>query len=173
MNRTQIFVATAAASLALAGCASLPPALTGSYESSAHVYTPDQAQQVQRVQIGTVIDVQNVLIAAGATETTTGSAVGAALGALTGGLGGQGNGKTALRVVGALVGGVAGNKAAGAAYKQPGLQIAVRLDGGDVVSVTQAADVQIGVGQRVQLIGADGWSGQPARVVQLAAGASR
>lgn len=50
--------------------------------------------------------------------------------------------------------------------RDKGLQITVRLNNGLTVAVTQAADVQVAVGQHVEIIGG-GWGGQPARVLPL------
>ncbi len=166
--KTKILTATLATAL-LAGCASLPPGMTGQYPNSADVYTPGQSQQVQRVQLGTVLSVRAVQIAATGTQTGTGSAVGALVGGLLGHSVGGGRGKTLATVAGAIGGGVGGNLVAQHAYTQPGLEVTVKLDDGRVVSVTQAADVQIVLGERVQLI--SGYYGEPARVLPLSGGA--
>lgn len=163
---TKILAAALFAAL-LAGCASLPPGMTGQYPNSADVYTPGQAQQVQQVQLGTVLAVRSVQIAATGTETGTGSALGALAGGLLGHSVGGGRGKILATVAGALGGGIGGNLVAEHAYQQPGLSITVRLDDGRVVSVAQAADVQISVGERVELVSA--YYGEPARVVPIAA----
>ena len=162
------FFLTAAAlvaALALPGCASLPHALSGQYPNSADAYTPGQSQQVQQVQLGTVIAVRSVRIAAAQGQATTGSVIGAAVGGLLGHSVGGGKGRTIATVAGALAGTVGGNLAAQHAYTQPGLAITVRLDNGSVYAVSQAADVSIHIGERVQLQGGD-WR-QPTRVVPL------
>lgn len=115
-----------------------------------------QAQQTQGVQLGTVVAVRSVTIAATTTETAGGSAIGAALGGLLGHQVGNGKGRTLATVAGAVAGGLGGNLVGQHAYQQPGLEISVKLDGGNVVSVTQAADVDIAVGERVQLIAGNG-----------------
>ena len=160
-----ITIATLVAALTLAGCSSLPQALSGQYPNSADAYTPGQSQQMQQVQLGTVISVRSVRIAATQGQATTGSVIGAAVGGLLGHSVGGGKGKTIATVAGALAGTVGGNLAAQHAYAQPGLAITVRLDNGSVYAVSQAADVSIHVGERVQLQGG-GWN-EPARVVPL------
>jgi outer membrane lipoprotein SlyB len=143
----------------LAGCAN-----PGVMQSSALNYNTAQAQQAQQVQTGTVIAVLPVNIAPATTGIGTlgGAAAGATLGSDIGG----GRGSTAMALIGALAGGVAGSAIEGRALAQQGYQITVRLDNGQTVAVTQAADVSIHVGQRVQMIGG-GWGGQPARVLPI------
>lgn len=52
----------------------------------------------------------------------------------------------------------------GSASKEAGLLVTVRLDGGQVLAITQAADVRLAVGERVQVLaGRDG----KARVLPL------
>ncbi|SCC94393.1 Outer membrane lipoprotein pcp [Thiomonas sp. X19] len=156
-----------AAALALGGCAGVPPGMGGQYQSSAYNYSASQAQQVQQVQLGTVLAVQQVTIHAGQAETGGGEALGAVAGGFVGSRIGQGTGSAVGAVVGALAGAAGGDLAASKAYAQPGLQITVRLDNGQTIAVTQAADVPIRVGQRVELLGSQyGW-GQPARVVPI------
>jgi len=167
MRTTFILSGLVAVSL-LAGCANLPPSLAGHYRSSADVYTPDQAQQTQNVKLGTVLSVRHVSISATSTQTAGGSAIGAALGGLLGHQVGSGNGRTIATVAGALGGAVAGNLAGQHAYQQPGLAITVKLDDGHVVSLTQAADVALSVGQRVQLI-SGAYYGESSRVIPFGA----
>ena len=152
-----ITIATLVAALTLAGCSSPPHALSGQYPNSADAYMPGQSQQARQVQLGTVISVRSVRIAATQGQVTTGSVIGAAVGG--------GKGKTITTVAGALAGTVGGNMAVQHAYTQPGLAITVRLDNGSMYAVSQAADVSIHVGERVQLQG-DGWW-RLARVVPL------
>ena len=165
-HKTILTLSTLAAALALGGCA-MPPTMGGQYQSSAYNYSTGQAQQVQQVQLGTVLAVHRVTIRAGQGVTGTGSALGAVAGGFVGSRVGQGTGSAVGAVVGALAGAAGGNMVAGSAYRQPGLQITVRLGNGQTIAVTQAADVSIHPGQRVELLGSQyGW-GQPARVVPI------
>ena len=165
--KTKILAATIAAIAAalLAGCASLPPGMTGQYPNSADTYTPGQAQQVQQVTLGTVLSVRSVKIAATGGQTGMGEGLGAVVGGLLGHSIGGGNGKTLATVAGVIGGGIGGNLVAQHAYTQPGLEVTVKLDDGRIIDVTQAADVRIVPGERVQLI--SGYYGQPARVVPI------
>ena len=164
-SKTKILAIAITAAL-LAGCASLPPGMTGQYPNSADTYTPGQSQQVQQVRLGTVLSVRDVQIAATGTQTGTGSVLGAVVGGLLGHSVGGGNGKTLATVAGAIGGGIGGNLIASHAYTQPGLEVTVRLDDGRIIDVTQAADVAITPGERVQLIST--YYGEPARVVPIA-----
>ena len=165
-HKTIITLTALSGALALGGCA-VPPGMGGQYQSSAYNYSASQAQQMQQVQLGTVLAVQQVTIRAGQGTTGTGSALGAVAGGLVGSRVGQGNGSAVATVIGALGGAAAGNMVASNAYQQPGLQITVRLDNGQTIAVTQAADVPVRVGQRVELLGSQyGW-GQPARVIPI------
>lgn len=163
------FPALLLSGLLLTGCAALSPSMQGHYDNSADVYTTSQAQQVQNVQLGLVLSVRHVSIAATSTQTAGGSAVGAALGGLLGHQVSDGTGRTVATVVGALGGAVAGNLAGQHAFQQPGLAISVKLDNGNIVNLTQAADIGISIGDRVQLIGGS-YYGQPSRVLPLSAG---
>ncbi len=165
-HKTITLTALAAAALALGGCA-VPPTMGGQYQSSAYNYSASQAQQVQQVQLGTVLVVQRVIIRAGQGTTGTGSALGAVAGGFVGSRIGNGNGSRVAAVAGALAGAAGGNMVASNAYQQPGLQITVRLDSGQMIAVTQAADVPVSPGQRVELLGsAYGWN-STARVVPI------
>lgn len=159
------FFIAAVLTMLLGGCAGLPPTMGGGYQSSADRYTVGQAQSVGQVNLGTVLVARRVLIAAPESATAPGSALGALAGYYAGSQIGSGNGRRAAALIGALAGAAGGQYVAGSAYQQPGLQITVRLDNGQIVSVTQAADIPFSVGERVELI-TGGW-GQPARVMPL------
>ena len=166
-TKTIITALAAALGLALGGCAGVPPGMGGQYQSSAYNYSASQAQQVQQVQLGTVLYVQNVVIHASQGVTGVGSTLGAVAGGYVGSRVGNGNGSAVGAVIGALAGAAGGNMVAGKAYEQPGLQITVKLDNGQTIAVTQAADVPIQTGQRVELLGNPyGWH-STARVVPI------
>ena len=157
---------TALALLALAGCASLPPGLAGGYSTSADAYNIGQARRSQNVRLGVVIAVRDVELAPDPSTKVVGSGIGALIGGLVGHQIGGGNGKTVATAAGAIAGAVGGNKVAARAYRQPGLAVTVKLDGGQAIEVTQAADIAIHAGQRVEVIG-NGWGDSPVRVVPL------
>jgi outer membrane lipoprotein SlyB len=161
-----IFTLTALAVLALAGCASLPPGLAGRYSTSADAYNIGQARQAQNVRLGVVIAVRNVELAPGAGTKAVGSGIGALIGGLVGRQIGGGNGKTVATAAGAIAGAVGGNKVAARTYRQPGLAVTVKLEGGQAIEVTQAADIALHAGQHVEVIG-NGWGDSPVRVIPL------
>ena len=150
----------------LAGCAGVPPFMGGASSSSALTYTPGQAQQAEAVQFGTVISVQPVTITAPSASAMPGGLLGALAGGFVGSRIGQGNGSKVAAVVGAIGGGIAGEAATSGAYKQAGVTVTVKMDGGGDFAVTQANDVPLAVGQRVEVVGG---YGQLARVLPMPA----
>jgi len=87
------------------------------------------------------------------------------LGAVAGGVGGYaiGSGKTAHNlgaIGGAALGGYAGDKAQGALSSQTGYEYVVRLDNGQVMTLTQGTDVLLSPGQRCMIL-----LGDPARLI--------
>ncbi len=86
-------------------------------------------------------------------------------GAILGGVGGYaiGSGKTAHNLGaagGALLGGYAGDKAQGALSSQTGYEYVVRLDNGQVMTLTQGSDVLLSPGQQCMIL-----LGNPARLI--------
>src|SRR3990167_3586688 len=77
-------------------------------------------------------------------------------GGLVGGVAGSevGHGKGAVvgSVLGAVVGGVAGAAVEEGTTRQKGVEITVKLDGGRMIAVTQAADEEFKVGDRVRIL---------------------
>jgi outer membrane lipoprotein SlyB len=151
-----VLAAFAAITALLTGCAQLPPA-------SPLAYGVSQAQQVQQVQLGTVLAVLRVSIQPN--SSGLGGIGGMAAGGFLGHQIGGGRGQTAATVLGAIAGAIAGNRAENAATQSPGVQVTVRLDTGSVIAVTQAADLPLSVGERVQVVGG-GW-GQAARIMPI------
>ena len=150
MKKTLPLAAACAALLALGGCATNPMIGTGTPQASAQGYTMQGAQSVQSVQLGTVLAVHAVVIAG------QGSGAGALGGALAGGaIGhqiGNGTGQKLATIAGALAGLMGGQALEGAAAKESGLLVTVKLDDGRMLAITQAADVQLIVGERVQVL---------------------
>ncbi|WXK32571.1 glycine zipper 2TM domain-containing protein [Mycetohabitans rhizoxinica] len=150
INRHVTLVVMLSTSLSLAAC--FTPA------GSADVYTASQAQREQTVRMGTVESVRAVHIAAdnegGAALGTFG---GGALGAVAGSSIGGGRGSILTGIIGGIAGAVAGNTVAQQAGTSNGLEITVRLDNGDLRSITQAATGEaFRAGDRVRLLSAGG-----------------
>ena len=157
--------AAMAAGLALGGCATQP--MPGLPTASAYGYQQQQAQKVQQVQMGTVLSLVPVRIQPAASGL--GQIGGLAAGGFLGHQIGNGNGRTAATVIGALAGAIVGNRAEASMTQSSGEQVTVRLKSGQVIAVTQAADVPLAVGEQVQVVGG-GWGGQPTRVMPLQTG---
>jgi outer membrane lipoprotein SlyB len=128
---------------------------------SGDVYSRDEARKLQTFHEGEVVMVREVQVEG--TRSGLGVIAGGILGAALGSTIGGGSGQTVATAVGAVAGGAAGGVAEEAATRQAGLEITVKLDNGDVVSIVQGADRQYEEGDRVNvLIRKDG----SARVMQ-------
>ena len=173
--RTKLTLAASlAASLALAGCASLPPGLTSPNQYSPTTYAPQAMQQAQQVQVGVILAIVPVTVRASGTTSAVGTGLGAAVGGLLGHSVGGGNGRTLATIAGAVAGGIGGGIATQHLYAQPALQITVQISGctggyGCTVAITQSAaqSQPLRVGQRVEIVQGAGWGGGAARVLPL------
>lgn len=135
-----LWVVFLAATLSV-GCAS---------SRSGKVYTRDQARQTQTVYHGTVQRVEPVQIEG--TKSPWGTVVGGALGAAVGASIGRGWGQVIAGTAGAVAGGLAGSAVEEEVTKRDGLEIEVKLDDGNSVSIVQEADVAFRVGDRVRVL---------------------
>ncbi|MBI3779205.1 MAG: glycine zipper 2TM domain-containing protein [Gammaproteobacteria bacterium] len=133
------------AALMLAGCAGGLGG--GDYERG-------QTRGVQEVQMGVVESVREVKIEG--TKSGIGSTAGAVVGGVAGSEIGHGKGAIVGSVLGAVAGGVAGAAAEEGTTRQKGVEITVKLDGGRMIAVTQAADEQFKVGDRVRVLSGGG-----------------
>lgn len=145
MNRTFATALITASTLLLAGC----PAGLGGKD-----YSRDQARVAQEVQMGVVESVRQVNIEG--TKSPVGAAAGAVVGGAAGSTVGGGTGRVITTTVGALLGGLGGAAAEEAVTRQTGLEITVKLDSGRMIAVTQAADEQFNVGERVRVLSGGG-----------------
>jgi len=136
--------------LALTGCAVQP--------HSANVYRGSQTMGEQSVRMGVVESIRNVMIDNG--QSGVGTLGGAALGGLAGNTIGRGNGSVAGAIGGAIAGGLIGQQVEKNMSTKPGLEITVKLDDGNLTAITQDADEQFNVGDRVRLLS----SGRTTRV---------
>ena len=117
-------------------------------------YERGQTRGVQEVQMGVVESVREVKIEG--TKTGIGSTAGAVVGGVAGSEVGGGKGQIIGGVLGAVVGGVAGAAVEEGTTRQPGIEVTVRLDSGRMIAVTQAADEQFKVGDRVRILSGSG-----------------
>ena len=125
----------------LGGCA---PGLGGG------TYSRDEVRHEQSVRMGIVESVREVKIEG--TRSGIGPAAGAVVGGVAGSTVGQGKGATVGAVLGSVAGGVAGQAAEQASTRQTGVEITIKLDGGRLIAVTQAADEVFRVGERVRVL---------------------
>ena len=119
-------------------------------------YSREQVRGVQEVQMGVVEAVREVKIEG--TQSGVGTAAGAVVGGLAGSELGQGKGSIVGSVLGAVAGGVAGSAIEQGTTHQKGVEITVKLDGGRMIAVTQAADPNehFQVGDRVRILSGGG-----------------
>jgi outer membrane lipoprotein SlyB len=126
-------------------------ALTGCADNSAMTYNQSQMQRAQSVQLGTVVSVQQVKVKGDSNALLT--LGGAALGGLAGSnIGGGSRGSAAGAVVGAMAGGYGAQAAQKNLGGKNALEITVKLDSGQTISIVQGADTPIVNGQRVRVL---------------------
>ena len=135
----------AASAFILSGC----PAGLGGKD-----YSRDQARSVQEVQMGIVESVREVNLEG--TKSNVGTAAGAVVGGVAGSTVGGGRGSIVGATVGAVLGGLGGAAAEEGVTRQRGLEITVKLDSGRMIAITQAADEEFRVGDRVRILSGGG-----------------
>ena len=130
----------------LAGCANQSP--------SARMYTygnEGQALVAQKVQFGQVLDVEKITL-----QPTKPTGIGAIVGMIAGGgignLIGMGVGNTIAIALGGIGGGVAGASIEQKMMQEQGYVITVKLDSGKMIAVSQAIDVEVKRGDRIQVL---------------------
>lgn len=135
-------VATAIVVLILVSCSFRGP--------SPDVYTRAEKGRVHSVVYGEVQSVREVSI-----EGRT-SAIGRIGGAYVGrGVGsavGDGAGERIMEGVGAVAGAVAGERTEEAVTRKDGLEITLKLDNGDLITIVQEADLPFVAGERVRVL---------------------
>jgi outer membrane lipoprotein SlyB len=133
--------------LLVAGCAA--PGLGGGSYSRA------QVRGEQTVRLGVVEGVRDVVI--DARDTGTGTLAGAAVGGIAGSTLGRGDRASAAgAIAGAVVGGLIGAAAEKNANDRPGVEVTIRLEGGNLIAVTQEKDEEFRVGDKVRILSGRG-----------------
>ncbi|MHB0981808.1 MAG: outer membrane lipoprotein [Thiobacillus sp.] len=145
MNKPFAVALIAASTLLLAGC----PAGLGGKD-----YSRSQARTVQEVRMGIVESVREVRIEG--TKTPIGAGAGAVVGGVAGSTVGSGRGSVVGTAVGAVLGGLGGAATEESVTRQKGVEITVKLDSGRLLAITQAADEQFRVGDRVRVLSGGG-----------------
>ena len=131
-------------------------------------YNAPEARRYQRVQLGVVEDIREVVISRESQSSGyAGGAVGAILGGVLANTAGEGRGRLVASALGATVGGLAGKYAGdyvGREVKRSA-EIIVTMKNGETFSIVQELDgetAQLRPGDRVRLI-----EGQAVRVVKI------
>lgn len=136
----------------------LPIAACTSDISSSH-YSTSSVGSVSQTMGGTVVSVRQVSVSS--EDNNAGTLIGGALGGIGGSTIGGGSTAHALGAVGgAVIGGIAGNAAQRGLSSQYAYEYIIRLDNGNMVTVTQGTDILLNPGQRCYVS-----LGNPARVV--------
>ena len=117
-------------------------------------YSRGQTRGEQSVRFGFVEQVRQVKI--DGTRTGTGAAAGAVLGGVGGSAAGGGRGQVATTIAGAIVGGIVGQAAENSATSKEGVEVTIKLESGKLIAVTQEADEQFLVGDRVRVLSGGG-----------------
>lgn len=144
MKITTLLVSLVAA-VGLSACA-------GSLSGSS--YSRDQARGEMSVRLGVVESVRQVQIEG--TKSPVGSVAGGVIGGVAGRNLGGGSGSIVGSVVGAVAGGVAGSAIEEGVTRQTGLEITIKLDNGQLIAITQAADEDFRPGDRVRVLSGRG-----------------
>ncbi|CAJ2875196.1 outer membrane lipoprotein [Burkholderia pseudomallei] len=148
-RKTLTLAAMLTSTVTLAGCFTPP--------GSADVYSVGQAQREQTVRMGTVESVRAVRIQGDGGGSALGTLGGGALGAVAGSAIGGGRGSVLTAIAGGIAGAVAGNAVGQGLSSANGVEITVRLDNGDLRSITQAATPEVfRAGERVRLLSSGG-----------------
>lgn len=143
-----LMMLTLALPFGLSGCA---PKVGGSD------YDASRSRTAQTVHYGTVDSVRVVNIEDDSgTNAAIGTVAGGVAGGVLGSLIGGGRGRTLATVAGAAAGAGAGYAGGKALSRQEGYEITVKLDSGEMVAVTQGADLQFSPGQRVKVLSGGG-----------------
>ena len=129
----------------LVGCAS---------SQSGSSYSRTQTRGEMTVRMGVVESVRQVTIEG--SNTPVGTIAGGVVGGIAGSNIGGGRGSTVGSVLGAVAGGVAGSALEERTTKKHGLEITVKLDGGQYLAITQEADEQFRPGERVRVLSGQG-----------------
>jgi outer membrane lipoprotein SlyB len=122
--------------------------------NSGSVYSRDEARKVQTVRTGVVESVRTVKLEG--TKSPVGTVAGGAVGGIAGSSVGGGRGSAIATVIGAVAGGLLGSAAEEGFTRKDGLEITVKLDGGNMVAVVQEADDPFKAGDRVRLVESGG-----------------
>ncbi|MCU7837660.1 MAG: glycine zipper 2TM domain-containing protein [gamma proteobacterium symbiont of Taylorina sp.] len=122
------------------------PLLTG------ETYSRSEVRQLQQVEFGLIESIRIVQIEG--TKTPIGTGTGAIIGGVIGNSIGGGSGKIIATVVGAVAGGIAGSAIEESVTKTQGVEITIRKDNGQIISIVQetSPNMSFSLGDRVRII---------------------
>ena len=144
MNRSILTaISISLLTLGLTGCVS---GLQGS------TYSRSEARQVQKVEFGTVLSTNPVVIEG--KQSGAGQLPGAIIGGVAGSSVGEGKGQQIFTILGAVGGAVVGSMIEEQATRTQGLELTIKMDSGKTLSIVQEVD-NVNVfreGQRVQVL---------------------
>ncbi len=135
--------------------------LSGCTNYSGKAYSGNEARKAQTVEYGTVVSVQEVIIEGDNETGALGAAGGGVVGGVLGSMVGGGRGRTLATLGGAVLGAGLGYAGTKGATTQTALEIMVRLENGQEISVVQGKDVLFAPGDQVRVLR----SGRTTRVV--------
>lgn len=129
-------------SLGVVACASSP---------AGDVYSPRDAGVPSRIEVGTLVDVEPVVIQGDANGV--GAVSGAVLGGVAGSqVGGGDDERAAAGVAGAIIGGVIGQRVEKNARRQQGFRYTIDIDGEGLTTIVQADQQPVAApGSRVRI----------------------
>ena len=144
MKTVSLFLSLLTA-LTLTACAS---------SRSGDVYTREQARQEMIVRTGVIESVREVQMEG--TNSGVGTIAGAAIGGVAGSHVGGGSGQIVGAIFGAVLGGMAGSAIEENTTKKNALEITIKLDGGQLISVVQEVGESFLPGDRVRVLSGGG-----------------
>ncbi|NLS11525.1 glycine zipper 2TM domain-containing protein [Vibrio sp. SM6] len=157
LNRSFIIALTvgAVSVIGVAGCSSPNP--------YGNAYGSADTRTIQQVYYGTIIKTEPVTIDSSEGSNAIGTIAGAAIGGILGSKIGGGTGSDIAAIGGGLLGGYAGSEAAGELGKRNGVNLTIRLEDGQIISIVQEVNpnMMFQVGEEVQV----NVDGNTARVV--------
>jgi outer membrane lipoprotein SlyB len=128
----------------------LVPFASGCASRDGKTYSDGDVRKVQRVSVGTVVDVTEVMVEDD--PSLVGPIIGGVAGGVVGSLFGAGAGKTLATLGGAAIGAVAGGAGEAALKRYPANQITIELDDGGFIVVVQGYEDFFVKGDRVRII---------------------
>ena len=144
MNRSILTaISISLLTLGLTGCVS---GLQGS------TYSRSEARQVQKVEFGTVLSTNPVVIEG--KQSGAGQLPGAIIGGVAGSSVGEGKGQQIFTILGAVGGAVVGSMIEEQATRTQGLELTIKMDSGKTLSIVQEVDNvnAFREGQRVRVL---------------------